>query len=86
VVCLLRHFDDTADLDDGLALGDQLLGDFELADDLLRRVPGASHGEVPGPIWPDEHSHSPWIDLRGPGHHHLKSGHLHSCASRLLNS
>ena len=28
--------DDTADLDEGLALGDQLLGSLELADDLLR--------------------------------------------------
>ena len=35
----LRHLDDAADVGDGLALGDQLLGGFELADDLLRRVP-----------------------------------------------
>jgi len=66
VVGRLRHFDDTADVDDGLALGDQLLGSFELADDLLRRVPGAFHGEVPGPVWPDEDSHSPWTDFRDP--------------------
>jgi len=48
VVGRLRHFDDTADLDDGLALGDQLLGGFELADDLLPRMPDGFHGEVPG--------------------------------------
>ena len=46
--------------------GDQLLGGLELADDLFRRVPGASHGEDPGPVWPNEVSHSPWTDLRGP--------------------
>jgi hypothetical protein len=34
-----------------------LLGSFQLADDLLRCVPGAFHGEVPGPVWPDEDSH-----------------------------
>jgi len=68
VVGRLRHLDDAADVDDGLALGDQLLGGLELADDLLRRVPGAFHGRVPGPVWPDEDSHSPWTDLRGPRH------------------
>ena len=26
------------------------------------------HGEVPGPIWPDEDSHSPWTDFQGPRH------------------
>jgi len=72
VVGRLRHFDDTAELDDGLALGDQLLGGFELADDLLRRAPGAFHGEVPGPVWLDEESHSPWTDLRGPGQCHVQ--------------
>jgi len=68
VVGRLRHLDDAADVDDGLTLGDQLLGGLELADDLLRRVPGAFHGRVPGPVWPDEDSHSPWTDLRGPRH------------------
>ena len=62
----LRHLDDAADLDDGIALGDQLLGSLELADDLFRRVPGPFHGEVPGPVWPDEDSHSPWTDCQGP--------------------
>jgi len=35
-------------------------------------VPGAFHGRVPGPVWPDEDSHSPWTDFRGP--RHLKQG------------
>jgi hypothetical protein len=68
VVGRLRHLDDTAELDDGLALGDQLLGGLELADDLLRRVPGALHGRVPGQVWPAEDFHSPWTNCRGPRH------------------
>lgn len=60
VIRRLRHLNDTADLDDGHALSDQLLGGLELADDLIRRVPGAFHGEVQGPVWPAEGSHSPW--------------------------
>jgi hypothetical protein len=64
VVSRLRHLDDAADVGDGLALGDQLLGGFELADDLLGCVPGAFHGRVPGPVWPAEDSHSPWTDFR----------------------
>ena len=55
----LRDFDDTVDLYDGLALGDQLIGGIELADDLLRRVHGVFHRKVPGPIWAAEDSHSP---------------------------
>jgi len=47
-------------------LGNPLLGGLELADDLLRCVPGAFHGEVPGPVWPDEDSHSAWTGFRGP--------------------
>jgi hypothetical protein len=43
-----------------------LLCRFELADDLLGCVPGAFHGRVPGPVWPDEDSHSPRTDFRGP--------------------
>ena len=66
VVGRLRHLDDAADVGDGLALGDQLLGGLELADDLLSCVPGAFHGRVPGPVWPAEDSHSPWTDFRGP--------------------
>ncbi len=47
-------------------MGDQLLGGLELADDLLGCVSGAFHGEVLGPVWPDEDSHSPWTDFRDP--------------------
>ena len=42
----LRHLDHEADVGDGLALGDQLFGCLELADDLLRRVPGALHVKI----------------------------------------
>ncbi len=38
VVGGLRHLQDPSDVGDGLALGDRLLGGFELADDLLRSV------------------------------------------------
>ena len=62
VIGRLRHLDDAADLRDGLALGDQLFGCLELADDLLGCVPGAFYGRVPGPVWPAEDSHSPWTD------------------------
>jgi hypothetical protein len=61
----LRHLDHPADVGDGLALVDQLLCCFELADDLFGCVPGAFHGRVPGPVWPDEDSHSPRADLPG---------------------
>jgi hypothetical protein len=66
VIGRLRHFDHAADVGHGLALGDQLLGSLELADDLLRCVPGAFHGEIPGPVWPAEDSHSPWTGCRVP--------------------
>jgi len=39
---------------------------LDLADDLLRCVPGALHGQVPGPVWPHEDSHSPWTRFWGP--------------------
>jgi len=68
VVGRLCHLQDPADVGDGLALGDQLLGGLELADDLLRCVPGAFHDEVPGPVWPAVDSQSHWTDLRGPRH------------------
>ena len=45
----LRHLDDAGDVGNGLALGDQLLGGLELADDLLRCVRGPFPGGVPGP-------------------------------------
>jgi len=54
VISRLRHLDHSADVGDGLALGNQLLGSFELADDLLGCMPGAFHGEVPGPLWPSD--------------------------------
>jgi hypothetical protein len=65
VVSRLRHLEDAADVADGLALGNQLLGGLELADDLLGCVPGAFHGGVPGPVWPAEDSHSPWTGFWG---------------------
>jgi len=67
----MRHIDDSADLEEGLALGDQLFIGFELVVDLYCVVPGAFHVEVPGPLWPDEDSHSPWTDLRSPRQHGL---------------
>lgn len=62
----LCHLEDAADVGGGLALGDQLLRRFELADDLLGCVPSAFDGRIPGPVWPAENSHSPWTGLRGP--------------------
>ncbi len=46
-----------ADIVDALALRDQLLSGLGLADDLLGCVADEFHGEVPGPVWPDEDSH-----------------------------
>ena len=66
VVGRLGHLNGAADVSDGLALGDQLLSGLELADDLLGCVADAFHGGVPGPVWPDEDSHSLWTDFRGP--------------------
>jgi len=67
VIRRLRHHDETADLDEGLDLGDQLLGSCELADDQHRCVPGPFHGEIPGPVWPAEDTHSPWTGFPDPG-------------------
>lgn len=74
VVRRLCHLDDAANVGDGIALSDQLLGGpllrrclgLELADDLLRCVPGAFHGRVTDPVWPAQDSHSPWTGFRGP--------------------
>ncbi len=74
VVGGLRDLQNLAGLCDGLALGNQLVSysllrrslRLELADDLLGCVSGSFHGGVPGPVWPDEDSHSPWTDSRGP--------------------
>ncbi len=68
VVGRLSDLDGATDLGDSLALGDQLLRGIELADDLLSRVADRFHAGVPGPVWPDEDSHSPWIDFQGPPH------------------
>lgn len=39
--------DHAANFGDGLAMGDQLLGGFELANDLLLCMPGPFHGKLP---------------------------------------
>ena len=62
----MGDFDGSANVGDSLALGDQLLSGFELADDLLSCVADLCHGEDPSPVWPDEDSHSPWSDFQGP--------------------
>lgn len=74
MVCRLCHLDDAADVGDSLPLGDQLLGglllrrslQLELADDLLRCVPGAFHGELGDLVWQAEDTLSPWTAFRGP--------------------
>ena len=48
--------------------GDQLVGGFAFAVDLLRYVPGAFYGEVLFPIWVVENSRSTKTDFRGPNH------------------
>jgi hypothetical protein len=48
---------------------------FELQDDLLGCVPCAFHGGVPGPVWPDDNSHSPG---GGPGSTSPANGRIHS--------
>ena len=68
VIGRLGDLDGAANVSDGFALGDQLLSGFELADDLLGCVADSFHGEVPGPVWPDEDSHSPWTGFWGPRH------------------
>jgi len=66
VVGGLGYLQHPADLGDGFPLSDQLLRSLELADDLLGFVVGSFHGGVPGPAWPAEDSHSPWIDFWEP--------------------
>jgi len=58
------YLDDAADVGHGLALGDQLLGGFELMDDLLPYVPVISYDRFS--VWPGEDFHSPWIGFRRP--------------------
>ena len=50
VVGRLRNLDDAAELDNGPALGDQLVSDLELGNDLFVRVPGPFRGEDTGPV------------------------------------
>ena len=68
VVGRLGNLDSVTDVGDSLALSGQLLSDLELADDLFGCVADSFHDEVPGPVWPDEDSHSPWTDLQDPRH------------------
>jgi len=56
------ELDASANVGGGIAFGDQRLNRFELADHLLGCVADSFHGEVPGPVWPDEDSHSPWTN------------------------
>ena len=56
---------DAADVKNGLALGNS---SFELADDLLGNESGSFHGGVPGPVWPNQDSHSLWTDSEGARH------------------
>lgn len=52
MVWRLAHLGLAANLGDGLALDDQLLRRFELADDLLGCAVDSFHCEVPSPVWP----------------------------------
>ena len=65
VVGGMRDLENSAGVRNCLALGKQLVSRFELADDLLGCVAGSFHGGVPGPVWPDEDSHSPGPIFRG---------------------
>ena len=51
-VSLQSHLNDSAEVGNSLALGDQLLSGFELADDPLRRVSDSFHSGDPGPSLP----------------------------------
>jgi hypothetical protein len=52
-----------ADFCNVLAQSVQLLGGFELVDDLHRGVSGATHGDATGPVWPDEYSHASFTSV-----------------------
>jgi len=75
----LGDLNGAADVGNGLALGDQLLSGFELADDLLSCVADSFHGGVPSPVWPDEDSHSTWTDFQEPRQTDFKVQHAHAC-------
>ncbi len=61
----LCDLDGAADIVNGFALSNQLLSGLELAHDLLGYVADSFPGGVPGPVWPDEGSDSPWTDFQG---------------------
>jgi len=62
----LRHLQCTAEIGYGLTVGRQLLNGFEPENNLQGCVADSLHGGVPGPVWPDEDSHSPWTNSKAP--------------------
>jgi hypothetical protein len=52
-------------------VGNQLLGQFGLVDDLHDCMSGAFHGEVHGAVWVDKDSRSPWTDSKDPRQHRV---------------
>ena len=74
VVGGLKTLQGSANVGDGLALGNQLLRGLELADDLLGCLSGSLHGGVPRPVWPDEDSLSRRTDFQGPRQWEHESG------------
>jgi hypothetical protein len=60
----LGDLENSAGVCNSLTLGKQLGSGYELAD-LLGCVASSCHGGVPGPVWPDEVSHSQWTDFWG---------------------
>jgi len=64
----LRHLQCTAEIGYGLTVGRQLLNGFEPENNLQGCVADSLHGGVPGPVWPDEDSHSPWTNSKAPRH------------------
>jgi hypothetical protein len=68
VVGRFGNLEVAAGVRDCLAIGIELISRLELVDDLLGCVASSFHGGVPGPVWPDEVSHSPWTDLQGTRH------------------
>jgi len=63
-----EDLENSAGVHNCLGLSKPLVSRFELANDLFRSVPGSLRGEVPGPVWPDEDSQSPWNTSKGPRH------------------
>lgn len=54
----MRNLDGAANVENGLALGDQLVRSFDMANDLIGCVADSFHGGVPEPVRPDEGSHT----------------------------